>query len=232
MTSPSLSESGLLESPPRSLRLSCTGSTGVRTLQTSTNHNTDSLITFPGGFLAGKHVVPNAWMSEAFGSRGYHIVSVAYRFSPQCGMEDQLSDCADALKWCLSHLPSILAASNIDINRYVIAGDSAGGTIATQCAHLFDLKPKAVIDVYGAVSMTDPWYHVVRRDGLNVNKTEYLEAREDAEMQKAIEDRNPANAEVMSPWDWELEPKMSVTQLQSFVCPTTCQQRKIFSGWI
>ena len=131
-------------------------------------------------------------------------------------MDDQITDCIEAHKWCLSHLPSILRSKDIDINRYVLAGDSAGGALATTCAHLFEPAPKAVIDIYGVIDMSDQWFWKVRQDRKNVNQPSYLKPRDEEEYRKAMEDRDPANAEIICPWDWELEPNMSVADLRSF----------------
>lgn len=145
MVSLYLYASGQLERPSLCLHRGCSGSMEV--CSTSPRlHTFICLNLCIGSFIAGKHVLPNSWVSEAFGSRGYHIISIAYRFIPQCGIDDSISDCIDAFKWCLLHLPTILGSSTIDIPRYVVAGDSAGGTFSTLCGHLFDPKPKAVID--------------------------------------------------------------------------------------
>lgn len=64
--------------------------------------------------------------------------------------------------------------------------------------------------------MTDPWSHVVREDKRNVGTAPYLRSRDDSDLQKAVEDRDPSRAEVICPWDWELEPEMSVGELRSF----------------
>ena len=156
-------------------------------------------------------MIPNAWVIRAFQSRGYHIVSTAYRFSPHCGMDEQVADCLDAYKWCLSHLPTIFGAANIDLSRFVAAGDSAGGTFSTLCGHFLEPPPRAVIDVFGVVDMTDSWFHTSRAEHLKVTPFPYLRPRDEAELEKAMRERDPAQAMTICPWDWELEMSLSDT---------------------
>lgn len=64
-----------------------------------------------------------------------------------------LEDGKDALAWCRSHLPEILGEGKVDVERYVISGESAGGQIAVQLASSLSPKPKAVICIYGPTNL-------------------------------------------------------------------------------
>jgi acetyl esterase/lipase len=91
-------------------------------------------------------------MAPGFRRRGYHFVSHNYRLAPQARVDDQLADCLEAVSWCRAKLPSILGADKVDVDRYVLCGESAGGHLATLMGtRLSNPAPKAVIDVYGVV---------------------------------------------------------------------------------
>lgn len=93
-------------------------------------------------------------MAPGFRQRGYHFVSHNYRLAPQARVDDQLSDCLEALSWCRVNLPTILGVGKVDVDRYVLCGESAGGHLATLMGvHLSKTPPRAIVDVYGAVDL-------------------------------------------------------------------------------
>ena len=165
------------------------------------------------GWQGGQHYIPNAWVHPAFSERGYHIVSTAYRFMPECSLEDQIDDLKDSFKWCREHLPSIVGAGTIDIETYVVAGDSAGGTHSTLMGHFLQPRPKVVIDVFGVVDMTDPVYWNVRPDFVPLP---YIHPRNEQELDQHLKSRDKSQAVVTSAWRWELEPNLSVDRLRLF----------------
>lgn len=153
-------------------------------------------------------------MYQAFQQYGYHIVSAAYRYMPQASFDDIIDDCKDSLAWCLKELPSVLGADRIDLDRYVVAGDSAGGTISTLMGHLFEPKPKVVIDVFGMVDSLD-LVETDRATPLEKWSRDYGKDL-DTIMDKAKRDQDPANAEIICPWYWEFPENMDPADLQSF----------------
>lgn len=110
-----------------------------------------------GAFCGGKHYLPNAWVVPAFRPRGYHVVSVAYRYAPFAGLEEMKEDGVDGFNWCRSHLPDLLEGQ-VDVDRCVLVGESAGGTIVSLLAHILSPAPKAVVNIYGPTDFTDPHY--------------------------------------------------------------------------
>jgi acetyl esterase/lipase len=91
-------------------------------------------------------------MAPGFRRRGYHFVSHNYRLAPQARVDDQLADCLEAVSWCRANLPSLLGADKVDVDRYVLCGESAGGHLATLMGtHLSNPAPRAIVDVYGVV---------------------------------------------------------------------------------
>jgi acetyl esterase/lipase len=152
---------------------------------------------------------------QAFQQYGYHIVSAAYRFIPQVSFDDIVDDCKDSLAWCIDNLPGFVGADSIDIDRYVVAGDSAGGTLSTISGHVLRPRPRAVINVFGVVDV------FALQGKKNVQDSapaawsrEYKDV--EGEMEKAKMDRDPANAEITCPWYWEYPDQMNPDDLRSF----------------
>lgn len=154
-------------------------------------------------------------MVPAFQLLNYHVVSIAYRYMPHVQMPQIMSDVHDALAWCRSQLPSILSPDSIDIDAYVAAGDSAGGTLSTLCGMYLSPRPRVVIDVFGVVDFTDPhFYTPFTPEKIALPFVQDIEPRDRAEQAKSLAERDESKAEVICPWDWEL--KMSEEDLRVF----------------
>ncbi|WVR09477.1 hypothetical protein IAU60_006545 [Kwoniella sp. DSM 27419] len=161
-----------------------------------------------GGFVGGKHHLPNCWVWPAFHPLGVHIVSISYRYVPQVDMPALWTDIEKGYRWCRENLTKVLAESDgcaeVDMDRWVVAGDSAGGHLASLAAIKFEPKPKVVIDIFGVVDLADPYmnepatFHIP----LPFNTPEEV-------LQKELKDHDPANATTISAWTWEIEPEMS-----------------------
>ena len=110
------------------------------------------LLTHGGGLLAGQHYIPPPWPFPGFRARGYHLVSHSYRLGPQARLDEQLADCLEAVAWCRGNLEGILGEGKVDVDRYVLYGDSAGGLlVALMGLELKSPPPRAVVNVYGVV---------------------------------------------------------------------------------
>lgn len=172
---------------------------------------------------AGKHAIPNAWVVPAFRSRGYHVVSAAYRFIPHVNLDDIVTDTIDAHAWCRLHLADILAQTDgkVDIDALVVGGDSAGGTLSTLAGHKLSPPPRVVVDVFGVVDLTDP--HMTG-EGVDPDSPAAVMLRSiplsgaftAEQVATALAETDPSKAEVIAPWSWEMDPNMDLATLQSF----------------
>ena len=168
-----------------------------------------------GGWGMGRHGHPNGWLIPSFRPLGYHIVSIGYRLAPHVSLMDQVEDLQDAFKWCRANLPSVVG--EIDIDHYVVGGDSAGGTFSTLLGAFYEPKPKVVIDLYGVVDLADPHYYAMSNGKIVYPATKENTPSFDAELQKAADERDPSKAAVYGLYAWELPPEMPNEALQSFL---------------
>jgi acetyl esterase/lipase len=115
-----------------------------------------------------------------------------------------VEDCTDAYAWCREHLPKLVGDSGVDVDRFVVAGDSAGGCISSLLAHTLNHPPRTLIDVYGPVDLTDTHFDPI--DPEDNAEIESLSGEfPETIVAKGIRDWNPANALTVCPGGFELE---------------------------
>ncbi|KAK3686177.1 Alpha/Beta hydrolase protein [Podospora appendiculata] len=149
-----------------------------------------------GGYIGGSHFIPFPWLMAGFQRRGYHLVMLNYRLAPQASLDAQLADCVEQIAWCRANLPSILGADKVDVDRYVVGGESAGGTFSTLMGLCLQPPPRAVVDVYGVVDfigleqlgMNEP-----ARDEVGEEVDEWKGEFSEDTLRAYLADRDPAN---------------------------------------
>ena len=153
--------------------------------------------------MMGAHYAPPSWVVPSFRTKGYHVVSLAYRLAPHVKLSTMVADCITGFGWCLRNLPTLLQGK-IDLKAFAVGGDSAGGTLATLLGLALQPRPSAVVDVYGAVDLVtahqanstssqgEPW---ASRWGTRYS----LESNE-----TAIRDAQPKDALSIAPFGWEI----------------------------
>lgn len=146
-----------------------------------------------GGWTNGRHFDPNPWAIQAFRPRGYHVVAITHRLLPHVSIPDQVQDCKDAFEWCRTNLPRLLGEGNIDIDKYVVAGESAGGHLTLMMGHVLNPPPKALCALYPPVDLVTP--HV----GGPSPRQFPLELFTEEEVKAAIASRDPKEALAWSP---------------------------------
>lgn len=166
-------------------------------------------------------------MHTAFGERGWHVVSVAYRFCPQVTFREQIQDVADAWTWCHTHLPTVLGEGSIRLADSVVAGDSAGGFHTLYAGLTFSPAPRVLVPLYAPCNWLDPKFvgptkvdpsappappassgsssESAQVAPVGVDKFRWYADRPDTEYTAALADRDPLNARTFSPWWWDLE---------------------------
>jgi len=158
--------------------------------------------THGGGFLAGHHYATMTWTEVGFRrQKGYHLVAHNYRLGPQVSIKEQIQDCLDCVAWSRENLPRILGEEQVDVDRYVLAGESAGGffvtMMATKLIEAFGKgsgvpPPRAVVDIYGVVNwFTMPVSLDVHPE--QIEGTEWKGRWTEKELRTYLGDRDPEN---------------------------------------
>lgn len=156
-----------------------------------------------GAWGFGKNQLPNAWFIPAFRPLGYHFVSLGYRKTPQVWMGDILEDAFDAYQWCREHLGDVVGRHALDVNRYVLAGESAGGYIALMLAARLSAsvaRPRAVISCYGPTDL-------VVGLGTGCEALRWWPSGEftQQELDEHVADHDPAHAVALCPEEFNLD---------------------------
>ncbi|WOO85203.1 Non-reducing polyketide synthase ausA [Vanrija pseudolonga] len=107
-----------------------------------------------GAFMAATHHTPMPWLFALL-QHGVHIASYGYRLAPHAKLRDMLEDSQSALDWARASLPR-LAGGLVNVDAYAVAGESAGGCLATLNAQVLVPPPRALLDLYGPSDFTDP----------------------------------------------------------------------------
>lgn len=97
------------------------------------NHRTAVLVIHPGGWASGdrKMLGPQC---EALARHGFTAVAVEYRLTPEAPWPAQLVDVKTAIRWTRSHAGDL----EIDADKVVLQGHSAGAHLALMAAATFD----------------------------------------------------------------------------------------------
>ncbi|WRT64709.1 uncharacterized protein IL334_001643 [Kwoniella shivajii] len=159
-----------------------------------------------GAFCAGKHYNPNAWVIPTFRPRGCHVVSVSYRFTPHVSLSQQVEDCKDAFEWCKSNLSEIIGnTSSVDIDNYVLIGESAGGLIVSLLPFytMNPLPPKAIVNIYGPTDLT----YLSSTSSTPINPVEIQPLSGEFSKEEVVEganSRDPAKALTVCPFEFDI----------------------------
>jgi acetyl esterase len=84
-----------------------------------------------GGFTIGSVATHDTLCREISRLSGCAVLSVDYRLAPRHRFPVAVDDAWDALQWLAGQGASL----GLDTGRIAVGGDSAGGTLATVCAH-------------------------------------------------------------------------------------------------
>ncbi|KAK3328610.1 Alpha/Beta hydrolase protein [Cercophora scortea] len=129
-----------------------------------------------GGYIGGSHYIPFPWLTAGFQRRGYHLVMINYRLAPQASLDAQLTNC-----------------DKVDVDRYVVGGESAGGTFATLLGLCLAPPPKAVIDVYGVVDFLGLEQLAVNGPVAQEEVEAWTGEFSEDQLRAYVADRDPAN---------------------------------------
>lgn len=108
-----------------------------------------------GALIIGNRSWLNSQQLEMYIRLGFVVVSIDYRLAPETKLTGIVQDIADAYHWLRSEGSRLC---NIDPDRVVIAGASAGGYLTLTAGFLLCPRPKALISFYGYGDISGAWY--------------------------------------------------------------------------
>ena len=91
------------------------------------------------------------WAADA----GHALVSIDYRLAPETKLPEIISDVEDAFAWIRDQGPALF---QIDPDRLVVAGGSAGGYLTLTSGFRVQPPPKALLSFWGYGDLVGPWY--------------------------------------------------------------------------
>lgn len=86
---------------------------------------------------------------------GFALVSIDYRLAPEVKLPDIISDVSDSIAWLRESGPKLL---NIDPDRMVITGGSAGGYLTLTLGARLKKKPTALVAYWGYGDVDGDWF--------------------------------------------------------------------------
>jgi acetyl esterase/lipase len=118
-------------------------------------------------------------------------------------MKDILDDAFDAYGWCRENLGRIVGRHALDEDRYILAGESAGGYIALMLAHRLSQsypRPRAIISCYGPTDL-------VTGLGTGCEALGWWPSGEftQHEIDRHVADHDPSHAIALCPEEFHLE---------------------------
>lgn len=116
------------------------------------------IIWFHGGALIGGARGVCDDQLETFLEAGFTLVSPDYRLAPETKLPGIIEDVRDVCQWVRDKGPELL---NIDPDRIVVGGDSAGGYLALMTGFCVEPRPKALVSFFGYGDVAGPWYSQV-----------------------------------------------------------------------
>jgi acetyl esterase/lipase len=166
--------------------------------------------------MAGNHYTPLAWMHSGFCARGVHLVSHNYRLGPQASVEQQIEDCLAAAAWCRGNLPRILGEDRIDVDRFIVCGESAGGLLTALMGMHLHPAPRAVVCVYGVMDPSSAWplWSEATEQRDDKAAVPWNGVFSDEELEEFLKDRDPANLLTDAFW-WDEDTQFSAADLSS-----------------
>ncbi len=105
-----------------------------------------------GALIMGSRKNPPKWLNP----QGDHVViSIDYRLAPETKLPAIIEDVQDAFGWIYKQGPRLL---NIDVEKLVVAGGSAGGYLTLMTGFCVRPRPRALISLSGYGGIVGPWY--------------------------------------------------------------------------
>jgi acetyl esterase/lipase len=108
-----------------------------------------------GALIMGSRRLPQASrMLQTLLHSGFTVVSFDYRLAPETKLRDIIEDVQDAFRW-LRWQAGML---NVDPDRFVVCGGSAGGYLTLMSGFCVQPAPRALVSYWGYGDILGEWY--------------------------------------------------------------------------
>lgn len=105
-----------------------------------------------GALIMGSRKNPPEWLNP---QGDQVVISIDYRLAPETKLRSIVEDVQEAFRWVHQQGPRLL---NIDAEKLVVAGGSAGGYLTLMVGFCVNPCPKALLSLSGYGDITSPWY--------------------------------------------------------------------------
>lgn len=105
-----------------------------------------------GALITGSRKTTRKWLNP---QSSHVLVSIDYRLAPETKLPAIIEDLQDALRWVRQKGSGLL---NIDPEKLVVAGESAGGYLTLMSGFWVEPRPKALISISGYGNIVGTWY--------------------------------------------------------------------------
>jgi acetyl esterase/lipase len=118
------------------------------------------------------------------------LISIDYRLAPETKLPAIIEDLKDAFRWVHEKGPELL---NIDADKLIVTGGSAGGYLALMSGFCVKPRPKALISISGYGNITGTWYS--RPDPFYLQQPRVSKEQAETEIgSKCLSERKPSSA--------------------------------------
>lgn len=83
------------------------------------------------------------------------VIAIDYRLAPETQLPAIIGDVEDAFRWVREQGPKLF---NLDPDRLVVAGSSAGGYLSLVAGYRLSPRPRALVSYWGYGDLVGPWY--------------------------------------------------------------------------
>jgi acetyl esterase/lipase len=122
-----------------------------------------TIVTIYGGAWQNGKPTANAEFNRYMAAQGYTVVAIDYRHAPQYQFPAQIDDVRLALTYIQKNAKSL----EVDLDRVVLMGRSAGAQLAMIAAYSAAMPVKAIVNYYGPVNLTSGYREPPQPDPIN-----------------------------------------------------------------
>jgi acetyl esterase/lipase len=108
-----------------------------------------------GALIVGSRTSVPKDLLDLCRDEGYALVSLDYRLAPEVKLPAIIEDIKDAFRWLHKKGPKLL---NIDPDKLVVTGGSAGGYLTMMTGTVVKPRPRALVAYWGYGDVDGPWY--------------------------------------------------------------------------